>query len=293
MTTDLQEYARRFLQEKAAKTDAALHACVDAWTDAPPGLREAMAYSLFAGGKRLRPALVLGATALCGGREEDALPAACAVEMLHTFSLVHDDLPCMDNDALRRGKPTCHVRFGEATALLAGDALVIMAFATAAKCGRADVVAELASAAGVQGMTGGQFLDMTEEGEPKDLDSLRRLHAMKTGALIRASVCMGARIAGCDAAALAALTAYGEHIGLAFQIVDDILDITGDEARLGKPVGSDQANEKVTYPALVGLEGARDMAREAIDHAIKALESFGPKADAFRALASFILERDR
>ncbi|HNR32479.1 MAG TPA: polyprenyl synthetase family protein [Candidatus Hydrogenedentes bacterium] len=315
-----------FLAEKASKTEQALDAYLNTWRDAPVRLVEAVRYSLFAGGKRLRPALALGAADLIAGDDAAALPAACAIEMIHTYSLIHDDLPAMDDDDLRRGRPTSHKVFGEATAILAGDALVTMAFDVLARTGNVDVVREVAQAAGVAGMVGGQHLDMEAEGRALTLEELRRIHAFKTGALIRVSMRAGAMLAygaggpcslspreragvrvegsganhGQDARAtrghedrIEALTRYGEAIGLAFQIMDDILDVVGDERALGKRVGADAGHRKATYPALVGLERARELAVEARDAAIAALAGFGPEADAFRALARYIIERDR
>ncbi len=301
-----------FLAGKALETERALDAYLHAWRGAPPRLVEAVRYSLFAGGKRLRPALALGAADIIAGDDVAALPAACALEMIHTYSLIHDDLPAMDDDDLRRGRPTSHKVFGEATAILAGDALLTMAFDVLASAGNIEVIREVARGAGVAGMVGGQLLDVEAEGREIALEELRRIHACKTGALIRASVRAGALLAlgrgrraraqgrgqtaACahDAgAALDALTRYGEAIGLAFQIMDDILDVVGDENALGKRVGADAGHLKATYPALVGLEPARALAAEARDAALDALAGFGPEADMFRALARYIIERDR
>lgn len=283
--------AKALLAEKAETTDGALNAFFGSWPDAPSGLIEAMRYSLFGGGKRLRPALVLGAADMVSGDDSAALPAACAIEMVHTYSLIHDDLPCMDNDDLRRGKPTAHKAFGEAMAILAGDALLTMAFDLLAGTGNARVVQEVARAGGVEGMAGGQAIDLESEGKALTVAQLSKLHACKTGALIRVSVRAGAMLAGADQPALEALTAYGEHVGLAFQIADDILDVVGSEAALGKRTGSDAAKNKSTYPAVVGLERARELADEAAAAAVQALEKFGPEAEAFRDLARFIVER--
>ncbi|MCC6699379.1 MAG: polyprenyl synthetase family protein [Candidatus Hydrogenedentes bacterium] len=282
-----------FLNAKAIKTEAALERCFHTWSEAPETLREAMRYSLFAGGKRLRPALALGACEIVSGADTPALPAACALEMIHTYSLIHDDLPAMDNDDLRRGKPTSHRVFGEAMAILAGDGLLTMAFDVAAQSGNAAVVAEIARAAGVEGMVGGQVIDMESEGKRLSVDELKHLHRKKTGALIRVAVRSGAMLGGAGEDALRALTGYGEHIGLAFQIADDVLDVTGTEEALGKPIGSDEAREKSTYPAAVGLERARALARESVDAAVAALVPFGREADSFRGLARYIVDRDR
>ena len=281
----------RFLAEKAKKTERALAEYIDAWQGAPGVLLEAIRYSLFAGGKRLRPALALGAAEIVSGDDAVALPAACAIEMIHTYSLMHDDLPAMDNDDLRRGKPTSHKVYGEAMAILAGDALATMAFDVLAQAGDLRVIQEIAQAAGVGGMAGGQVLDLQSEGKEISLEQLRRLHACKTGALIRVSVRSGALLARASEGQLEALSKFGEHLGLAFQIADDILDVTGDEKTLGKPIGSDEAKNKSTYPALVGLDRAHRLADEAADSAVQALEPFGSEADIFRALARFVVER--
>jgi geranylgeranyl diphosphate synthase type II len=283
--------ASDYLAAKSKRVDTALRACIDACVTAPPSLREAMAYSLMAGGKRLRPALALGAAEIAGAPEDVAMPAGCALEMVHTYSLIHDDLPSMDNDVLRRGKPTAHVQFGEALAILSGDALLTLAFEVIARTGRAEAVVELAQAAGAEGMAGGQVIDLASEDRQLTLDELQHLHACKTGALIRVSVRLGALLGDADAATLKALTRYGEHIGLAFQIADDILDVIGTEEALGKRVRRDAENHKSTYPALVGLDRARELANDAVDAAIDALSVFGPEADAFRALAPYIVER--
>lgn len=280
-----------FLQTRAEQVEAALESYLDSWEGAPKGLDEAIRYSLFAGGKRLRPALVLEAARVVGGDESAAMPAACALEMIHTYSLVHDDLPAMDDDDLRRGKPTSHKQYDEATAILVGDTLLTMAFDVAAQSGNAEVVGEIARAAGVAGMVGGQFIDLASEGESIGLEEMRHLHACKTGALICVSLRCGALLSGATDEQLAALSGYGECIGLAFQIADDILDIEGDEAALGKPVGSDEGNEKSTYPALLGLEKSKELAQRYVTDAVKSLEIFGAEADTLRALATYIAER--
>jgi geranylgeranyl diphosphate synthase type II len=282
-----------FLAQKAAKTERALAARLDTWQEAPPALREAVRYSLFAGGKRVRPALALGAAEIISRDDTAALPAACAIEMIHTYSLIHDDLPSMDNDDLRRGKPALHKAHGEALAILAGDALLTMAFDVLAEAGHIGLIREIAQAAGAAGMVGGQVLDLQSEGKRLDLAALRALHERKTGALIRVSARSGAILAGARGPQLEALTRFGEHLGLTFQIADDILDVTGIEETLGKPVASDLAKKKSTYPALVGLERARELADDAARAAVAALEPFGPEADVFRALARFIVERQK
>ena len=282
-----------FLREKAGRTEAAMEAHVSTWSGAPQLLVEAARYSLFAGGKRLRPALALGACELVCGDDTPAMPLACAVEMIHTYSLIHDDLPAMDDDALRRGKPTCHIRFGEATAILAGDTLCTMAFDALADAGSVEVIREIARAAGAAGMAGGQQLDLSAEGKRLDINGLQAIHRAKTGALIQGSVRAGAMLGGADADQLRALSDYGEHIGLAFQIADDVLDVVGDEASIGKPVGSDAGHDKATYPALLGLDRSRELAAEAVDSALAALSNFGSEADTFRALARYMVERDQ
>ncbi|MFP4500566.1 MAG: polyprenyl synthetase family protein [Candidatus Hydrogenedentota bacterium] len=282
-----------FLAAKGARTEAALEEHIAAWRNVPPRLADAIRYSLFAGGKRLRPALALGAADVIAGDDAPALPAACAVEMIHTYSLMHDDLPAMDNDDLRRGKPTLHRAFDEATAILAGDGLLTMAFGVLAESGNAAIVAEMAHAAGVAGMVGGQMRDLAAENHRLTLEALQQIHTCKTGALIRVSVRAGALLAGAAGEQLAALTRYGENIGLAFQIADDILNVTSTAAVLGKPVGSDKTRHKSTYPGLVGIEQARARGAEAVGNAIETLTPFGAEADVFRALAQYIMERNR
>ena len=281
-----------FLAEKAAKTERAMKAYLDACDDVPDTLRQAISYSLFAEGKRLRPALVLGAADIIAGDDAVALPAACAIEMIHCYSLIHDDLPAMDDDDLRRGKPTLHKVYGEAVAILAGDALATAAFDIAAQTNDIRIIHEIAQAAGPAGMAGGQVIDLQSEGKQISLRQLRTLHTRKTGDLIRAAVRCGALLAGAGKAELAPLTCFGEHVGLAFQIADDILDVVGTEETLGKRVGSDAARAKCTYPSVVGLDRSRQLAHEAADSAIAALEPLGPEADSFRQLARFIVERD-
>ena len=282
-----------FLLEKAAKTEAALRTYISGWPGAPQGLLEAMSYSLFAGGKRLRPALALGAAEIVGGDDAVALPVACALEMIHTYSLIHDDLPAMDNDDLRRGRPTLHKAHGEATAILAGDTLLTLAFDMAAQSGNTEVIRELACASGPAGMAGGQYLDLQSEGKQIDLDTLRRIHLAKTGALIRASVRVGAILAGTAPVTLDALSRYGEALGLAFQITDDILDEVGNEVALGKPIGSDTNRQKSTYTSVVGIPRAQELAKKAAAAAVDALTDFGGEAEVFRELAHYVIHRDR
>lgn len=258
---------------------------------------EAMRYSLEAGGKRVRPLLCLLAAEAVGGRAEDAWPGAVALECIHTYSLVHDDLPAMDDDDLRRGKPTCHIAFGEAHAILAGDGLLTEAFRILAREGsiesarRVEAIAILAEASGWRGMVGGQALDL--EGEQLDdygLDHLKTIHRLKTGALLRVATEMGAVLAGADSAQRAALRAYGAAIGLAFQIQDDILDATATDSTLGKRAGKDQGRGKITYPALLGLDGARSALREATESALCPLQSL-PNPSSLEAWALHLAQR--
>ncbi|WP_435017400.1 polyprenyl synthetase family protein [Tundrisphaera sp. TA3] len=265
----------------------------------PPRLVEAMRYSLMGGGKRLRPVLALMAAEACGAPPDAAMPAACALEMVHTYSLIHDDLPSMDDDDLRRGRPTCHKAFDEATAVLAGDALLTLAFEVVARHTRpaeaaAACVLALAEGAGPSGMVGGQMADLLAEGRPDPtLDALEAIHRRKTGALLRSSLKMGGIVAGADERTLLALDHYGHAVGLAFQIVDDLLDVQGDEAKLGKRVNKDHGLGKWTYPGLLGLEGSRRHARAQAEEAVAALAPLGDRGDRLRALALDLLERDR
>lgn len=262
-------------------------------------LAESMEYSLTAGGKRLRPILLMAAADAAGGRGEDYLTSACAIEMIHTYSLIHDDLPAMDDDDYRRGKLTNHKVYGAGMATLAGDALLTMAFELFARQRGVSaetllrVVREVSEAAGANGMVGGQALDLASEGKRIEMDTLRRMHMAKTGALFRAAVRSGAILAGAGEAALASLTEYAEAFGLAFQITDDILDVTGDESAIGKPVGSDERNHKSTYVTLTSLEEAKRLAREAADRAHKALAPLGGKTEFLDELAEYLVTRDR
>jgi geranylgeranyl diphosphate synthase type II len=264
-----------------------------------PAVCDAMRYSLAGGGKRIRPVLLLESCRLCGGDIDEALDFACALEMIHTYSLIHDDLPCMDDDDLRRGKPACHIAFGEATAVLAGDALLTQAFTAAAESRAAkahparavEAIALLSKLAGVMGMIGGQAIDLQSEGKAISLSRLQTMDKLKTGALMKAACALGAVLAGADETKRTALTQYAEALGQAFQIVDDILDVTADEAALGKPVGSDEAQHKSTYVSLLGLDGARAMAQKYTDGAIRALAVFGEDAAFLRRLAEDLMTR--
>jgi geranylgeranyl diphosphate synthase type II len=249
-------------------------------------------------GKRLRPLLVLWAAEACGGSLAAAMPAACAVEMVHTYSLIHDDLPAMDNDDLRRGLPTCHRRFGEAIAILAGDGLLALAFQTIAEGIRHPETAAaccgvLADAAGPCHLVGGQADDIDATSRGSDLEALQSNHRRKTGALIEASLRLGALVAGADAPQTEALVHYGRHLGLAFQISDDLLDVRGDEATAGKRLGKDSRKGRLTFPALLGIEGSMRKAEELIDAACRALDPLGARADNLARLARYVLERNR
>ena len=290
--------------------NAALSSYTQFDRDCPERLGEAIRYSLLGSGKRLRPALVLMAAEACGGDATAAMPAACAVEMVHAYSLVHDDLPAMDDDDLRRGRPTCHKQFDEATAILAGDALLALAFQTLAENVRPpDVAAEccatLARAAGASALVGGQADDLagtqgataglpsSADGTSVLLDFLQHIHARKTGAMFVASLRLGGLAAGANAEQLEALEAFGRALGLAFQITDDLLDVRGDEAALGKRVQKDSGRGKLTFPGLLGIEESRRRAEQLIDEAIQAVNIFGPAASNLEALARFVLERKR
>ena len=290
-----------YLKEQCVLVDVALDRFLPGETELPHSVHKAMRYSVFAGGKRVRPILMLAACQAVGGDPGRALPAACAMEMIHTYSLIHDDLPAMDDDDFRRGNPTNHKVFGEAIAILAGDALLTEAFKLASDprfaggcepSGLLAVIHEIASCAGSYGMVGGQVIDMESEGRPDiDLATVQYIHTHKTGALIKASVVAGALLGGAAGQKLAAITRYGEAAGLAFQIADDILDIEGTTEEIGKDAGSDQARGKATYPAVMGLAAAKEEARSMMDEALRALELFGAEADPLREIARYIVQR--
>jgi geranylgeranyl diphosphate synthase type II len=287
-----------YLEAARDRVEAALDAALA--PERPEALREAMRYSLLAGGKRLRPILCLAACELAGGDSERALPTAVALEMIHTMSLIHDDLPAMDNDDLRRGRPTSHKVYGEANAILAGDALLTRAFEMVALRSPgvpADrllaVVGELALAAGAPGLVGGQVVDLECEGKAVDLDTLEYIHLHKTGALLRACVLSGALIAGASEQLLAALRVYARGIGLAFQIIDDILDVTASSEVLGKTAGKDLTADKTTYPKLLGLEESRRRAEALVAEARDALAPWRESAAPLLALADYVARRDR
>lgn len=286
------------LQPLRARVNQCLEDYLHLGRNCPERLQEAMAYSLLAGGKRLRPMLVLLACEACGGSVETAMPAACAIEMVHTYSLIHDDLPAMDDDDMRRGRPTNHIQFGEGMAILAGDALLTLAFEVIARDIQPPEVAaaccaDLANAAGSVGMVAGQVADLEAEqcGVPT-LELLESIHRRKTGRLLNSALILGGRIAGADDTMLKSLTVYGENLGLAFQITDDLLDITGVAAKMGKGVRKDAERGKLTYPALLGEEGSRDLARSLITAAVGAIAGLGERRGRLEALAHFVLERD-
>ena len=291
--------AREFLQRARALVESRLNDLVPAETEEPRSVHAAIRWSLFAGGKRLRPALVVAAGETFGAAARELIDTACAFELIHTYSLVHDDLPAMDDDDLRRGRPTAHVRFGEATAILAGDALQALAFQSIAEDERLDaatrvrVVAELARAAGTpEGMVAGQAQDLAAEARADvSGEELELIHRRKTGALISAAARCGAIIAGASAAEVDAVGLYAARLGLLFQITDDLLDVTATAADLGKTPGKDARAAKATYPALYGLDGARDRARAAYDEACRALDALDADAALLRSLARSVLER--
>jgi geranylgeranyl diphosphate synthase type II len=284
---------KAYLARQAERCDAALERWVPLETTSPHTIHKAMRYSLFAGGKRVRPVLCMAAFEAVGSAREGIADAACTLEMIHTYSLIHDDLPALDNDDLRRGRPTNHKVFGEAMAILAGDSLLTLAFEVLGRLPHgAPLVAELARASGtVGGMIGGQVHDIEGERQTPTAELLDQIHRAKTGALLRCSLRMGALYAEATPEQLAALTAYGEHVGLAFQIVDDILDIEASPEELGKTPGKDEAQAKITFPAVYGLAQSRQMAEAERLAAHTALAGFDAKADPLRALADFIVQR--
>ena len=263
---------------------------------------KAMKYSLMAGGKRIRPVLCVAAAETVGGQSQDVIRAACALEMIHTYSLIHDDLPAMDNDEMRRGQPTCHVAFDEATAILAGDALLTLAFEVLSSTEFVQenlvlnwmkVIQTLSAAAGYKGMIEGQMQDMAAEGHLLRLEDLENMHALKTGALIEASVTVGAILGKGSFDQIQQLKIYAKNIGLAFQVTDDLLDVEGDPNVMGKDAGSDQARSKSTYPALLGIEQSKQFAKKLVNNALKALDYFDNKAQPLRAIAYYIVDRKR
>lgn len=290
---------KELIKEGVALTEARLNELLPAENVAPSTIHKAMRYSIFAGGKRIRPLLCIEAAKACGAPAEVALNAACALETLHTYTLIHDDLPSMDNDDLRRGRPTNHVVFGEGIAILAGDALLTEAFAMLAKApenaryGVRDYVAEMALQTGSQQLIGGQVLDLEGEGRKLNEDELRSIHLGKTAALIMAAVRLGGMTAACSDEELEALTVYGRNLGLAFQIIDDILDITSTPEVMGKSIGKDANAQKATYPAVIGMERAREEARELTISGREALNVFPEERRAnLLAISDYLLNRN-
>ena len=302
MATEMVFDLKAYLAGKKALVDTALQGFFPESDGLTSDLIKAMRYSLFAGGKRLRPILCIGGAEAVGGSESDVLPVACALEIIHTYSLIHDDLPMMDDDDLRRGKPTNHKVFGEPIALLAGDGLLTEAFSIMTSPEMSErvppqtllsAIRMVARAAGPEGMVGGQAVDIQWEGRPADLEVVRFMHAHKTGAMITASVASGAVLAGADGSQIEAIVSYGEKIGLAFQISDDILDIEGDSETMGKRAGADQEKGKMTYPAVLGLQRSKTLQQELVEGAIQALREFDVRAESLRRIAQYIIERKK
>ncbi len=291
---------KHYLSERKALIDQVLAQSLP--TGNGPSFRvvEAMRYSLLGGGKRLRPILCLAAAEAVSGEVHQVLPVAGALEMIHTYSLIHDDLPAMDDDDLRRGRPTCHKQFDEATAILAGDGLLTAAFFALAEAAvrqpaqaaaYAEVIRFIAAASGYQGMVGGQMADLLAEGQPSTLDQVEAIHRLKTGALLTAAVRAGAVLGGGSPEQVEALNRYGEKFGLIFQITDDLLDVEGESGEMGKPTGMDAVRQKATYPAVLGVTGAKDQARRHLDGALLDLKSFGRAAEPLRQLVQYLLIR--
>lgn len=287
-----------YLKKQARTVDREMNRLLPKPGVKPSTLHRAMRYSLFAGGKRMRPVLCLAACEACGGKMENALPSACAIELVHTYSLIHDDLPCMDDDDLRRGKPTSHKKFGEGVAVLAGDALLTAAFEILSntkptrRYPSGDFVRELAIAAGSRFLIAGQVADLEAEGNKVSLQQLRFIHAGKTSAMIAVSLRLGAMSANASAAEVQAMRDFGRTLGLAFQVIDDILDVTQSSEKLGKSAGKDEKAGKSTYPAVIGLEASREEARVLTAQAKMALSKFGSKASRLHELADHLLVRD-
>ena len=287
-----------YLKSRQKKIDRALERCLPNEKTRPPTIHKAMRYSLFAGGKRLRPILCLAAAETCGGKIDNALPLACALECIHTYSLVHDDLPSMDNDDFRRGRPTCHKVFGDGIAVLAGDALLTIAFEIvsrvkfSARYNLSILLREIAVAAGSRKLIAGQVADLEAEGRNIDMMGLRYIHENKTAAILTTSARLGAMSAGANPKDLDAITKFGRALGLAFQIIDDILDVTQTSEKLGKSAGKDAAAKKATYPAVIGLKKSRLEAKRLTRRAHNALSIFDGKAEALHALANYLLERE-
>jgi geranylgeranyl diphosphate synthase type II len=287
-----------YLKSRKQQIDRALDRFLPKENAAPPTIHKAMRYSLFAGGKRLRPILCLAAAEGCKGTVYEALPLACAMECIHTYSLVHDDLPSMDNDDFRRGRATCHKVFGDGIAVLAGDALLTVAFEIAARAkptrryAMSEILREIAVAAGSRKLIAGQVADLEAEGKEVSRNELRYIHENKTAAIITTSVRLGAMSANADVEKLRAITKFGYSLGLAFQVIDDILDVTQTSEKLGKSAGKDVAAQKATYPAVIGLEASRVEARRLTNAAQNALKIFGKEGDPLREIANYLLVRD-
>jgi geranylgeranyl diphosphate synthase type II len=289
---------KEYLISRQKMVDGALQSYLPKSSVKPKTIHKAMRYSVFAGGKRLRPILCLAAGESCGGEALAALPLACAVECIHTYSLIHDDLPCMDDDDLRRGMPTSHKVFGEAIAVLAGDALLTFAFELAAQVpgwprySLKDVIGELASASGSRHLIGGQVADLEGEGQHVSIQSLKFIHQSKTAALLCAAIRLGAMSANATPSRLQSLSEFGMALGLAFQVIDDILDVTQSSETLGKSAGKDLVSEKATYPSVLGLEESRKMAKKLTEKAHQSLKTFTGKASTLHGLADFLLDRE-
>jgi geranylgeranyl diphosphate synthase type II len=289
---------KAYLADRAALVDAAMDAYLPEAKERPSTIHEAMRYAIFAGGKRLRPVLCLAAAEACGGETADALAPACAVELMHTYSLVHDDLPAMDDDDIRRGRPTCHKVYGEGMAVLCGDALLTEAFLVLSQApvtkryGTRHHIAELAETGGSRKLIGGQVMDLEGEGKKLTKRELVRIHEAKTAALLTTSLRLGAMTANATPAKLEALTTFGHNLGLAFQVIDDILDVTQSTEVLGKTAGKDQAVEKATYPAIIGLDASRKEAAELTKAAMDSLKPFGKMGKRLEDIASYLLKRE-
>lgn len=293
----------RYLREKKEIVDSALERYLPEKEEFTTNLYHAIQHSLFAGGKRVRPILSIASYEAVGGKGDRILPFACALEMIHTYSLIHDDLPAIDNDDYRRGKPTCHKVFGEAIAILAGDGLLTEAFRLMTDQLSEDLrpaddrviiesVNEVARAAGILGMVGGQVVDVESEGKAVNFPTVQYIHARKTGAMILASVRVGAKLGGAKGKTLDALTRYGESLGLAFQVFDDILNVEGNAVLLGKKTGSDLSRGKATFPSVLGVQESKKKGRELVENSVNALKPFGPEADPLREIARFVASRE-
>lgn len=284
---------KKYLDDCCVAVEKTLDEILPKETDCPQTIHKIMRYSTFAGGKRIRPVLLFAANQACGGEfaNKNAALAGAAIEMLHTFSLIHDDLPCMDDDDFRRGRPTAHKVFGEGIAVLGGDALAIFAYEILARIGDIRIITEISKALGTNGMIGGQVVDIESEGKNVDLKTVDYIHHGKTAALLRAAVVMGAQIAGADEKQIAALSEYGNATGLAFQVVDDILDITATSEQMGKTVGKDINAKKATYPSMVGLEKSKEYAKELTAKAKKSVEIFGDNAKMLVEIADYLESR--